>query len=77
MLFEARNLAHSLHNGAHFLFQDLNFELRQVDGDEVKPILVIQGPSGVGKTTLLKKLACLTPGSEKCDLKLNARFPPG
>ncbi|KAI9499464.1 P-loop containing nucleoside triphosphate hydrolase protein [Zychaea mexicana] len=54
-LFEAHGISMRLEDGGRWLFKDIDFELNQ------REILALQGPSGTGKTTLLKCLAELVP----------------
>ncbi len=57
VVLEAKNVAHSYEEG-HPILQDVNFTLRQ--GESV----AVQGPSGVGKTTLLEILGTMREPSE-------------
>ncbi|OBZ86423.1 Phosphate import ATP-binding protein PstB 1 [Choanephora cucurbitarum] len=53
-IFQAHNISLKLPDGK-WLFKDISFELNEGD------TLVMRGPSGVGKTTLLKCIAELIP----------------
>jgi len=67
MPFQALNLGKKKPDG-QFLFRNLDISLN--DGE----ILTVTGPSGVGKTTLLKCIAELT-GFEEGTLSLNDKAP--
>lgn len=53
VLLEVRNLRRVV--GGRVVLADITFDLRKKD------ILFITGPSGVGKTLLLRTIACLDP----------------
>ncbi|KAI8373190.1 P-loop containing nucleoside triphosphate hydrolase protein [Radiomyces spectabilis] len=56
-IFEAHNISMRLPDG-RWLFEEINIQLERGD------VLALRGPSGVGKTTLLKCLAELIPYNE-------------
>lgn len=64
--FEARELRRVLAD--RLIFTDVSFSLRQGE------ILFVRGPSGIGKSVLLRSLACLDK-PEGGVLKLNGRTP--
>jgi len=67
MNFKLRDLC-KLKSDGTFLFRDISFSLKEGD------ILTISGPSGVGKTTLLKCIAQLAI-YEEGDIYLNDKTP--
>lgn len=65
VLLAARDLARTLDK--HMLWRDISFEICRGD------ILFVRGPSGVGKTLLLRTLACLDPIEVSCCMHQAAR----
>lgn len=61
ILLEVRSLRRVV--GGRVILADITFDLRQ------KEILFIRGPSGVGKTLLLRAIACLDPVQVCCGVR--------
>jgi ABC-type uncharacterized transport system fused permease/ATPase subunit len=55
VLLSAINLSRAVNNKQHVLWRGISFDVCRGD------IMFVRGPSGVGKTLLLRTLACLDP----------------